>query len=224
MPAPFDPPTVEMSAAEFDAEQQLYAGFTQSVRRLMSATLRTNADADEIRQAQQVIDDISQALERDAIPGAFGVSLTNDGKLRGYGNAVTGLRNPLAVPLKIEWGQDTHVRARFHLNGLYEGPPHTVHGGVIALVLDQLMGEAAAAGGHPGMTGTLKIRYEANTPLGDCSGEAWTDRVEGVKSFVVGEIRNAAGERTVSAEGIFILPRWARESIAEGGRSPSRFE
>jgi hypothetical protein len=95
---------------------------------------------------------------------------------------------------------------------------------VLALVLDQLLGEAGAAGGAPGMTGTLTLRYEQNTPLGDCSAEAWIDRVEGVKTFVMGELRRADGEATVRAEGVFILPRWARDALAEQHRKPPRFE
>ena len=49
------------------------------------------------------------------------------------------------------------------------------------------------------MTGTLELRYEQNTPLGDCSAEAWVDRVEGVKTIVKGELRRADGECTVRA-------------------------
>jgi hypothetical protein len=41
-----------------------------------------------------------------------------------------------------------------------------VHGGVSAMILDQMLGEAAGAGGKPGMTGTLTLRYRQATPLG----------------------------------------------------------
>ncbi len=85
--------------------------------------------------------------------------------------------------------------AEFELNALYEGPPGQVHGGVVALVLDQVFGEAAAAGGTPGMTGTLTLRYRLNTPLGRCSAAAWVDRRDGVKTIVKGEMRRADGDR-----------------------------
>ena len=71
---------------------------------------------------------------------------------------------------------------------------------------------------------TLSLRYDQNTPLGDCSGEAWIDHVEGVKTIVKGELRRADGETTVRAEGIFILPRSAREALEKHHRKPSRFE
>ena len=49
--------------------------------------------------------------------------------------------------------------------GQYEGPPGCVHGGVIALVFDELLGAANIAAGSPGMTGTLTIRYREPTPI-----------------------------------------------------------
>jgi acyl-coenzyme A thioesterase PaaI-like protein len=103
--------------------------------------------------------------------------------------------------------------ADFRLGAAYEGPPSLVHGGVSALILDQLLGEAAGAGGKPGMTGTLTLRYRRGTPLGDLHAEGHIDRVEGIKTYAVGHISDAEGV-TVEAEGVFILPRWAREELA----------
>ena len=111
------------------------------------------------------------------------------------------------------------VWAEFELGPQYEGPPTLVHGGVSALILDQILGEAAAAAGKPGMTGTLTIRYRRATPLGALRGEAKVDRVEGIKTYAVGQISDAEGV-TVEAEGVFILPKWAREARP----APERFD
>ena len=80
------------------------------------------------------------------------------------------------------------VWADFHLGAAYEGPPGLVHGGVSALVLDQVLGEAAGAGGKPGMTGTLTLRYRQGTPLGDLRAEGWIDRVDGIKTYAKAHI------------------------------------
>jgi hypothetical protein len=40
--------------------------------------------------------------------------------------------------------------------------------------------------------------------------EATTTRVDGVKTFAVGHLADEDGV-TVEAEGVFILPRWARD-------------
>jgi len=215
---------VEMDEAELEQERVVFGGLADSVRALADASLRTTVQPEVATEVRAEIDRLTGRLAAEQIPGNFGVSLSSSGMVRGHGNAVVGLRNPVAVPLHIEKSEDGRAWSSFPLGALYEGPPGCVHGGVLALVLDQLLGEAGAAGGAPGMTGTLTLRYEQNTPLGDCSAEAWIDRVEGVKTFVVGELRRADGETTVRAEGIFILPRWARDALAEQDRKPPRFE
>jgi acyl-coenzyme A thioesterase PaaI-like protein len=224
MRPPVDYTVVEMTAEELADEQVLFGGLAESVRALADASLRTTVAAEVVAEVQADIERLTARLRKEQIPGAFGVSLSSAGHVRGYGNAVVGLRNPIAPPLQIEKSEDGRAWSSFTLGALYEGPPNTVHGGVVALVLDQLLGEAAAAGGSPGMTGTLSLRYEQSTPLGACSGEAWIDRVDGVKTIVKGELRRADGETTVRAEGIFILPRWAREALEEHQQKPPRFE
>ena len=94
-----------------------------------------------------------------------------------------------------------------------------VHGGVSALLLDQLCGEAASAGGSPGMTGQLTLHYRRPTPLGPIHLEAHIVRVEGIKTWVEGYVADAEGV-TIECEGLFILPRWAREKIAESSPVP----
>jgi hypothetical protein len=89
------------------------------------------------------------------------------------------------------------------------------------MVLDQLLGEATGAGGKPGMTGTLTLRYRRGTPLGDLSAEAWIERSEGIKTWAKGHLMDAEGV-TVEAEGLFILPRWARERMTV--ENPRYFE
>ena len=215
---------VDMDEAELEQERVVFGGLADSVRALADASLRTTVQPEVATEVRAEIDRLTARLTAEQIPGNFGVSLSSTGTVRGHGNAVVGLRNPIAVPLHVEKSDDGRAWSSFHLGALYEGPPGCVHGGVLALVLDQLLGEAGAAGGAPGMTGTLTLRYEQNTPLGDCSAEAWIDRVEGVKTFVMGELRRADGETTVRAEGIFILPRWARDALAEQNRKPPRFE
>jgi acyl-coenzyme A thioesterase PaaI-like protein len=215
---------VEMTEAEFETERTVFGGLTQSIRALNEASLRTTIAPEEAAAIRAEVDRLTEQLSRDQIPGAFGVSFTPDGTVRGHGNAVVGLRNPIAVPLQIHKDGHGHATAEFHLGALYEGPPGCVHGGVLALLLDQVLGESAADGGSPGMTGTLTLRYVRPTPLGDCSIEAWVDRVDGIKTIVKGEFRRDDGRTTVEVEGIFILPKWAREAMSDEGHRPPRFE
>jgi acyl-coenzyme A thioesterase PaaI-like protein len=225
MGAPFQYEVLDLSDQEVEAEAAVYGGLTDAVRRLNEATLRTTVDHEAVEELRRQVEELAARLEKSAIDGSFGVSFTRSGRVRGYGNAVVGLRNPIAVPLTVVQDRTAgRATAEFELNALYEGPPGQVHGGVAALVLDQVFGEAAAAGGTPGMTGTLTLRYHLNTPLGACSAAAWVDRREGVKTIVKGELRRADGTVTVTGEGIFILPRWAREEMAKNGEAPPQYE
>jgi acyl-coenzyme A thioesterase PaaI-like protein len=225
MALPFQYQVLDLTDEELAAEDAVFGALTDAVRRLNEVTLRTTVDHETVEDVRRQIEEATARLEKSMIPGNFGVAFTQGGRVRGHGNAVVGLRNPHAVPLKVVQDKAAgRATAEFELNALYEGPPGQVHGGVVALVLDQVFGEAAAAGGAPGMTGTLTLRYELNTPLGQCSAAAWVDRREGVKTIVKGELRRADGTVTVTAEGVFILPRWAREELANNGEAPPQYE
>ncbi len=87
-----------------------------------------------------------------------------------------------------------------------------MHGGVCALVLDQILGEAASEGlTKPLFTGTITLRYLRGTPLGPLRAEAAIERTDGIKTYVSGHLSDAEG-KTVEAEGIFVQPAWARDA------------
>lgn len=216
----------ELTPEELAESDRVCGALTQAVRELASAQLRTQLPHHELEEITAQLRDITQRLEKKARTGPFGVELTATGRVRNHGNAVVGLRNPSAVALgdgRIVWS-DTGAAASLVLNELYEGPPGHVHGGVLALVLDQLFGEAAAAVGSPGMTGRLTLSYRRPTPLGRISMEAWLDRVDDIKTYIKGHLKDAEGRVTVEAEGLFILPRWAREGDGSWPRRPPTFE
>jgi acyl-coenzyme A thioesterase PaaI-like protein len=205
----------EASDEEIAREAALFEPFTHAVRELVDATIRTQADDAAIKEAQAEIEAITARLRERQIPGSYGVKFRRDGRGRPWGNAVMGLRNPIAPPLEIHNDGDGRAWSDFHLRAPYEGPPGLVHGGVVALVLDQLLGQAVSAGGRPGMTGTLTVVYRRGTPLGDLRCEAWIDRREGIKTWGKGHILGPDGEVTAEAEGVFILPKWARERMGD---------
>jgi hypothetical protein len=92
------------------------------------------------------------------------------------------------------------------LGHAYEGPPMYGHGGVSAMLIDQLLGHAAAAAGHPGVTTELSVRYRRPVPL-DVPLRIWgrVAGVEGRRVTVVGGITTAAEPdiSLVEAEGRF---------------------
>ena len=209
-----------LSDEEIDRQKATYGPLTEDVRELIQLALQTRADADDVARAREHLAAAREILERDREDGPYGTRFNDSGRFRNWGNAAIGLRNAIAPIGELHEDADGRVRADIHLGPIYEGPAGHVHGGVSALLLDQILGDAARLSGHPGMTGTLPIRYRKRTPLGAVHVEAKLDRVEGRKAFVVGHVADAEGI-CVEAEGIFIAPVWMveqRDSFTETPR------
>jgi hypothetical protein len=202
-----------MSAEEHRRLVARYGPLTDDIRELIAAALRTEAEDGDIASARAAIQAATTALHSRQRDDSKVVRYAVGGRPLVWNNAVIGLRNPIAPPLTIQHGDDaTSCWSEFTLNAAYEGPPGLVHGGVCALVLDHVLGEAASEGlTKPLFTGTITIRYVRGTPLGRLRAEAAVERTEGVKSFVSGHLSDAEGV-TAEAEGIFIRPAWAREA------------
>lgn len=202
----------ELTDEEIAREAEFYGDLTGSVRDLVELALATEAEDDDVRRAREHIEAAKELLAKKTRPHPYGVRWNAAGNRRAWGNAVVGLRNAIAPPLRIHREADGRVWADTELGMQYEGPAGLTHGGISALLLDQVLGEAAEHGGAPGMTGTLTLRYRKPTPLGKLHLEACVDRIEGVKTFVTGHLAGADGV-SVEAEGVFILPRWARDAM-----------
>jgi acyl-coenzyme A thioesterase PaaI-like protein len=200
----------DLSAAEMDRLRRIYEPLTKSVRALIDATIRTEMDEATVSEVTAQIDAATTQLRTRQLDGPYGVRYTYEGTGMAWGNPVIGVRNPIAPPVDLQFGDPGKVWADFHLGAAYEGPPGHVHGGVCALVLDHVLGEVASGGlTRPAFTGTISCRYLRATRLGDLHTEATIERIDGVKTFAVGHLADEEGI-TVEAEGVFIIPKWAR--------------
>lgn len=202
--------TVEnISAEDLERLRGIYEPLTRSVRELIDAAIRTEVDDEAVAAAKAEIDSATARLRRKQLEGTFGVRYLDSGRQMAWGNVVIGTRNPIAPPLLINHDRSGKAWCDFELGAAYEGPPGHVHGGVAALILDHVLGEAASDGMTPRLTGTLTLRYVRATRLGRLHAEAMTTRIDGVKTFAAGHLADDEGV-TVQAEGVFIKPRWVR--------------
>ncbi|MGE4055596.1 MAG: PaaI family thioesterase, partial [Vicinamibacterales bacterium] len=81
-----------------------------------------------------------------------------------------------------------------------QGPPGHAHGGSIAAVLDEALGAAAWAAGHPVLVASLVVDFRRMVPLGtDATFEAWIDRTDGRKIHTCARLTDDQG--IVLAEG-----------------------
>ena len=204
-----------------------------AARRVVDLVRRTSASGETAEQALAALERAADLLEPHADPGPWAQrTLAFEGALAPIGGAprdfaaffpyspLIGPRNPLAPPAEFEI-RDGRVHGRVRFGAAYNGPPASVHGGVIAALFDELLGCANVANEVGGMTGTLRVRYVAPTPIGEeLRLEAWVDRVEGRKVFTRGTIHHG-DTLSAEAEGVFVQGSMQRfvERLAAAARS-----
>ena len=171
---------------------------------LINAVMTTPAaTAADLSHAAANVDTIAHALVGDREPSTAPRLERNHGDYLPR-SPVVGAASPLA-PGTFAWDI---VDGRFVATGLltaaYEGPPGFVHGGMIALVFDEILGIVNIANGCPGMTGTLNIKYRQPTPLyRPLRWEAWIDQRIGRRVMSHARVRD--GETLCAeASGVFV--------------------
>lgn len=195
----------DISEEEIARRLAVVEPLTDSVRRLVDAVIRTQVDDDALHEAKERIDQIVGELTQKQLPGSFGTPFTKKFIGMPWGNAAVGARNAIAPPLRIRRTPGL-AECEMTLGAAYEGPGGCVHGGVAALLLDQLVGEAASTDGMPCFTGTLTVKYLRPTRLGSLSARAEVTGREGRKTFVHATLSDDDGV-TVQADAIMIAPK-----------------
>ena len=198
-----------------------------ALRRVIAATVSAPVPDDDIRAATVAAEALADQLEQAAGPGRRPRSQPDpagDPQAFFPTSPVIGYANPLAPPVHLE-AVDGALHGTAYFDVQYEGPPTCVHGGVIALVFDEMLGSANILAGNPAMTGTLTIRYRQPTPLRtELRLEARCDRRDGRKIYTTGEIYHG-DVLTAEAEGVFIELRPDRFlSIVSQSGSPELAE
>ena len=213
-----DVPEVELTQ-ELAERREAVAELGQALRDLTSRAIGSEVAVDVMRRvaedARRLAATLAEAQRRSDEP-----SLVDDLR-RGQRpfNPVVGPGNPLAPPMRVEIVDGAAI-GWCTLDWRYEGPFTFAHGGVSALLLDQIMGYAAAAAGHPGVTGRLEVRYRAAVPLGQpLRLEARLIDVLGVRAAIRGSISVASAPDTslVEAEGRFLALRREQATRLFGG-------
>jgi acyl-coenzyme A thioesterase PaaI-like protein len=184
-----------------------------ATRTLMEAVVETDVDTDTMSRATAALRDITADLRATTRPSTLSM---NPQAIRdrfiAY-NPVIGVVNPYAPPLVVDVDADGHAVSRVQLSRVHEGPPNAVHGGIVSMLLDQLLGHAIGTAGKPGMTVKLTIRYRKPTPYDqELVIEAWHTGGEGRKVEAEGRI-TADGVVTAEAHGLFVTmtedQRWS---------------
>ena len=106
--------------------------------------------------------------------------------------------------LVVERQEPGDFRGHVTFGRYFLGVNGAVHGGVLPLMFDEVLGRAAALPGERLRTASLKTDFRALTPLNTrLEVRGWLERQEGRKYFVRGELRH--GDLVCAeAEGLFL--------------------
>jgi acyl-coenzyme A thioesterase PaaI-like protein len=195
------------------------------VRRVIDAMVRVDEASPELEAIRNEMDGLAGRLEalarRGALPRMLPHVEPGPDDLRPYypSDARRWHVNPMHPPLELVFDGGV-LTGHTQLGLAWEGPPGHVHGGFVAMLLDQLLGHGNILNDVPAVTGELRIRYHAPTPL----HEPITFRVEpperrSERRIVTRGGLYADGRVTAEAEGTFVVPRMDRSSMKLGDAS-----
>ncbi|MCB0996709.1 MAG: hypothetical protein KDB21_16560 [Acidimicrobiales bacterium] len=147
---------------------QALAGAT---RDLNEAVVRTAVPADVIDELTGTVHAIVDRLRADEHPGPYsGLSdrsqftRPDDPQRLLPLSPACGPFNPTSPELHLAFA-DGGVEGTVRLGRRHVGPPESAHGGVIALICDQLVAVAGVAAGLAGVTRDLQIGFRRPVPL-----------------------------------------------------------
>lgn len=177
-----------------------------AARRVIDALLRADRGRTaDLAEVTRRLDATADLLNQHAPPLSERMDDMWHGPRQARYDPITGSENALALPLAVNGLADGSVAATVTVPIAYQGPPGNVHGGVLAGLLDHVLGLATVWRGVLGRTAQLNLRYHRPSPLFDAlTVTARCVTIDGRKVRAEGEIRNSRGEICVSAEGLFI--------------------
>jgi acyl-coenzyme A thioesterase PaaI-like protein len=197
------------SAEEVSPRRAQLRRLADAGRTVIERMASMDAPEDAVERAAELLEAAARALDG---PGrvrryeGFAESANAGGDPHAHfdHSPVMGMANPIAPPTRVEVIDDVTVVLDVRFGAAYEGPPGSVHGGVLAATFDELLGMTQSLSGQPGMTGTLSVRYRRPTPLHrELRFIGTLDPIDGRKIFTTGRCLDGE-DVTAEATGLFI--------------------
>jgi acyl-coenzyme A thioesterase PaaI-like protein len=146
--------------------------------------------------------DLAAAMAGRPLPVAVGERLEFDPFSAGGGRL-----HPASVGIDARREGDTAVVASACVDPMFQGPAGRVHGGILAIVIDELMGTVNRMIGQRAYTARLAIDFRAPAPIdAELTFRAWLHDRRGRKITMRAEGR-AGADVFVEADGLFVVPR-----------------
>jgi acyl-coenzyme A thioesterase PaaI-like protein len=211
-----------------EARRASMARLAGSLRRMNEVAVCTNLPPAQLDAIASAVDELVRELGREQHDGPFSGLLPRE---RDYArpqhamplSPVIGELNPMAPEIELRLEAE-RVRGSARLGKRFIGPAGHAHGGVTAMICDQLVALAARASGVRGVTRSLEVRYRRPTPLYQTLElESWCEQVEPGRARALCEIR-AEGEVCVRAEAELVVSRRMLESTKRKAAPPARVD
>jgi uncharacterized protein (TIGR00369 family) len=118
-----------------------------------------------------------------------------------------GGANDFGMKLTFEVDPKTgRAEGKFKLGPRYAGGAGFVHGGVIAVLLDEVMGKISKLSEERAVTAELNIEYRKPVPTdAEIVVSGWQENEKGRNRFRVGEIHDAQGNLLARGRGRFVV-------------------
>ena len=118
-----------------------------------------------------------------------------------------GGANDFGMKLTFELDPQTgRATGKFVLGSRYAGGAGFVHGGVIAVLLDEVMGKISKLSEERAVTAELSIEYRKPVPTGaEIVVSGWQEEEKGRNRFRVGEIHDLQGNLLARGRGRFVV-------------------
>ena len=163
-----------------------YAGLVRSARDFLDAMCGSAAPGPLTAEIGSGLDEMTARLREYAAPDALTPA--------GHRPDLPGQGHPLQPPTVITAWLPSAVHAEVVFGRAHDGSGGVVHGGLLPLVYDDVLGRLAARSVEPvARTAFLHVEYEAVTPIGRCLHiEGRIDRIEGRKIYASGRMLDGA--------------------------------
>jgi len=118
-----------------------------------------------------------------------------------------GGANQSGMKLTFELDQDARrATGKFVLGSRYGGGAGFVHGGVIAILLDEAMGKISKLSEERAVTAELNIEYRKPVPVdAEIVVSGWQEEEKGHHRFRIAEIHDGQGNLLARGRGRFVV-------------------
>jgi acyl-CoA thioesterase FadM len=197
------------AGAFFDSERlnrrsggNAYAELLDATRAFLDAACAADAPAEVSADVATALGTLTARLAPHAAD-ALSAPAGNRSDLPGEGH-------PMLPPVVLtDWSPDT-VRGQVTFRRAHDASGHAVHGGMLPLVYDDVLGRLAARQAPMLRTAYLTVEYKAVTPIGQpVAVEARIEEIEGRKVFLSGRM-HLDGTTLTTARALFVVLRDAQ--------------